>query len=103
MSQSEFNRALTWLLRHKYIPELAGAWSTEGQYRGVVTMWSPSTLCPVPVAGVGLWKGRVGSSAVTIGWVSPGAGQGLLKLPLVILPAAMRLECRGKLRHGWGN
>lgn len=31
MSQSEFNRALTWLLRHRCVPELAGAWSKEGQ------------------------------------------------------------------------
>lgn len=66
-------------------------------------MWPPSALCPVPLAGVGPWKGRFGSSAVTVGWVSRGAGQALVKLPLVILPAATRLECWGKLRHGWGN
>lgn len=31
MSQSEFTRALSWLLRHRRVPELAGAWSKEWQ------------------------------------------------------------------------
>lgn len=84
MSQSGITRALTWLLRHKHAPELAGAWHKEWQYRGMVTMWPPSTLCPVPVAGVGpwelcwsSWKGRFGSTVLPVGWVSYGAGQGL--------------------------
>lgn len=73
-------------------------------------MRPPSTVPPVPGAGVGpwelcrsCWQGRFGSSAVTVlpaGRVSRGAGQGL---PGVILPAAVRPECQGKLRHGWGN
>lgn len=66
--------------------------------RGMLTLWSPSTsaLCQ--------WLGWVPGAVLLEGQVweqlcPRGAGQGQLKLPLVILPAATRPECQGKLRH----
>lgn len=59
--------------------------------------------CPVPRASAwelcwSSWKDRFGSRAVTVlpvGWVSCGAGQGLVKLPVVILTAATGPEWQG--------